>query len=168
MWETSKSRSCMCNAWSLTYMHRPPDIKDPELASNTSTSGCVCRVRTFRPCAAGEELTLSYGPLPNAKLLLFYGFAVEHNPHDAVSLSLQVCGWHAKGARDTVHFPARLLLECASRPQPRSLPHQPMECHSATMSEHECAQRTSISFVRCSTVCVLRLGCAVCGLRRTW
>ncbi|MEW5313577.1 MAG: hypothetical protein WDW38_005135 [Sanguina aurantia] len=63
------------------------------------------RVCTFRPCAAGEELTLSYGPLPNAKLLLFYGFAVEHNPHNEVSISLQVCGWHVKEARDTAHHP---------------------------------------------------------------
>ena len=37
---------------------------------------------------AGGELTVSYGPLANARLLRVYGFAVEANPHDALSLTL--------------------------------------------------------------------------------
>ncbi|MEW5300954.1 MAG: hypothetical protein WDW36_003841 [Sanguina aurantia] len=74
------------------------------------------RVRTFRPCAAGEELTLSYGPLPNAKLLLFYGFAVEHNPHDAVSLSLQVPGAPPPSSQQQAALlSADLSLECTVR-----------------------------------------------------
>lgn len=35
----------------------------------------------------GDEVTISYGPLSNAKLLRVYGFALENNPHDAVVLA---------------------------------------------------------------------------------
>ena len=34
---------------------------------------------------------MSYGPLPNLKLLLFYGFTLPHNPSDTVSISFEVC-----------------------------------------------------------------------------
>jgi hypothetical protein len=40
------------------------------------------RVRVFRPLRKGEELTISYGPLANDELLLFYGFALEQNPFE--------------------------------------------------------------------------------------
>jgi hypothetical protein len=44
---------------------------------------------TCRHCAEGEQVFLSYGPLPNLKLLLFYGFALRDNPQDLVSFTLQ-------------------------------------------------------------------------------
>ena len=44
----------------------------------------------FRPISKGQQCFLSYGPLPNLKLLLFYGMAVPDNPHDVVPLQLQV------------------------------------------------------------------------------
>ena len=47
-------------------------------------------LRLGKPCAAGEQLFLSYGALPNLALLLFYGFALPENPHDTVSLTLEV------------------------------------------------------------------------------
>ena len=50
------------------------------------------RLMLFRPAAAGQEVTLSYGPLPNAKLLLFYGFTVQNNPFDSAVVPLDVCG----------------------------------------------------------------------------
>lgn len=50
------------------------------------------RLMLFRPAAAGQEVTLSYGPLPNAKLLLFYGFTVHNNPFDSAVVPLEVCG----------------------------------------------------------------------------
>ena len=50
------------------------------------------RVRAFRPCAAGQQLFLSYGPYPNGTLLLFYGFALPDNPVDEVAVALQVRG----------------------------------------------------------------------------
>lgn len=48
------------------------------------------RVRAFRPCAPNRQLFLSYGPYPNSKLLLFYGFALTHNPFDCVNITLPV------------------------------------------------------------------------------
>ena len=48
------------------------------------------RLVAFRPCPAGRQVFLSYGPLPNAKLLLFYGFAMEGNPFDTVALPAEV------------------------------------------------------------------------------
>jgi hypothetical protein len=46
------------------------------------------RLQTSRRCVPGEPLTLSYGPLCNSKLLLFYGFMLEGNPYDVLPLSL--------------------------------------------------------------------------------
>ena len=43
-----------------------------------------------RPCRPGEQIFLSYGALPNLKLLVFYGFALQDNPQDTVSLTLEV------------------------------------------------------------------------------
>lgn len=44
-----------------------------------------------RACRPGEQCLMSYGPLPNLKVLLFYGFALPHNPSDTVSISFEVC-----------------------------------------------------------------------------
>ena len=48
----------------------------------------VFRLRTVRPCAAGCEVTLSYGALSNSHLLLYYGFTVPDNPCDAVEFQV--------------------------------------------------------------------------------
>jgi hypothetical protein len=40
----------------------------------------------FRPCLKGEQAFISYGPVPNMKLISYYGFAIEDNPHDLVPL----------------------------------------------------------------------------------
>ncbi|BDA42806.1 probable actin-histidine N-methyltransferase [Coccomyxa sp. Obi] len=60
------------------------------------------RLRAFRPCSAGFQCFLSYGPLPNLKLLLFYGFALPNNPHDIVSITLEVPVDACKPMRDAV------------------------------------------------------------------
>ena len=44
----------------------------------------------FRPCPAGAQVFISYGPVPNLKLLAYYGFVIENNPHDLVTLTLEV------------------------------------------------------------------------------
>jgi hypothetical protein len=44
---------------------------------------------TFRTLQQGQQAFLSYGPLPNAQLLLFYGFAVESNPFEEATLTVQ-------------------------------------------------------------------------------
>ena len=43
--------------------------------SLSPASGCL-EMRTQRACLAGDQLFLSYGPLSNLKLLLFYGFVL--------------------------------------------------------------------------------------------
>ncbi len=45
-------------------------------------------VRTFRTLPPGEQAMLSYGPLPNSHLLLFYGFCDPSNPYDVSMVSL--------------------------------------------------------------------------------
>ena len=49
---------------------------------------CTC---CCRGAAKGEQVSLSYSPLPNLKLLLFYGFALPDNPQDTASMTFQVC-----------------------------------------------------------------------------
>jgi hypothetical protein len=40
----------------------------------------------LEPLTPGQEIRFSYGPFPNEKLLLVYGFCVPNNPNDAVSI----------------------------------------------------------------------------------
>lgn len=47
--------------------------------SLSPASGCL-EMRTQRACLAGDQLFLSYGPLSNLKLLLFYGFVLPGSP----------------------------------------------------------------------------------------
>jgi len=39
--------------------------------------------------AAQRQVFLSYGPLPNLRALLFYGFALRDNPHDTLALTFE-------------------------------------------------------------------------------
>ncbi len=52
----------------------------------------------------GEQLLLSYGALPNSKLLTFYGFACKGNPYNELSLTLteSLVGSHGWPAAKTV------------------------------------------------------------------
>ena len=45
----------------------------------------------FRSCTIGSQVFLSYGALPNSKLLTFYGFVPSCNPFDFVPLSKLNC-----------------------------------------------------------------------------
>jgi hypothetical protein len=44
---------------------------------------------TFRPVQQEQQVYLSYGPLRNLQLLLFYGFAVEGNPFEEAMLTVR-------------------------------------------------------------------------------
>lgn len=46
------------------------------------------RLRMARPVPAGAEITLSYGPKSNARLLLGYGFTLPDNPHHDVEIEV--------------------------------------------------------------------------------
>ncbi len=50
----------------------------------------VLRLRALRRCPAGAQLRLSYGALPNAHLLLFYGFTLPDNPYDTFPLAFEL------------------------------------------------------------------------------
>jgi hypothetical protein len=43
-------------------------------------------LKTFRPVQQQQQVFLSYGPVPNHQLLLFYGFAAVGNPNDELAL----------------------------------------------------------------------------------
>lgn len=50
----------------------------------------MLRLRVIRGVPDGAEVSLSYGPLPNAQLLLFYGFALRSNPFDSIQLAFDL------------------------------------------------------------------------------
>lgn len=56
-------------------------------------STCTLDYPAFRPCPKGAQTFISYGPVPNLKLLSYYGFALAENPHDQVPLTLEVSSW---------------------------------------------------------------------------
>ena len=85
----------------------------------------------FRPCPSGRQVFLSYGPLPNAKLLLFYGFAMDGNPFDTVALPAEVWISRQGGGEDSNIVVAFAVLQ--SLPFP--LPH-----HSPTPALTRCSQ----------------------------
>lgn len=43
----------------------------------------------FRPCKKNRQVFISYGPVPNLKLITYYGFCIENNPHDMVPITIQ-------------------------------------------------------------------------------
>ena len=98
----------------------------------------VFRLRTVRPCAAGSEVTLSYGALSNSQLLLYYGFTVPDNPCDVVEFQVDDEGGEHQ-LRASCPLPGRLLamlrLLCA---------HCPEEVHAA---ESEAAALAALSDV---------------------
>ena len=66
----------------------------------------------FRPSSKDQQCFLSYGPLPNLKLLLFYGVAIPNNPHDAVPLQLQVQLLATTGILSSSQLYVWSFLEC--------------------------------------------------------
>lgn len=84
-WRDGTTRSCLVpvvgllNHTGCAHVHR---------YSRLGASSGALRLQTLRACVPGEQLTLSYGPLSNAKLLLFYGFMLDDNPYDVLPVSL--------------------------------------------------------------------------------
>ncbi|GFR47497.1 hypothetical protein Agub_g9226, partial [Astrephomene gubernaculifera] len=99
-----------CLAPLLGLMNHSPLPHVVHFSKVDGKSGGI-RVRAFRPCAAGRQLFLSYGPYPNAKLLLFYGFALADNPADELELGLQVPPGPAAADRRALLASAGLSLE---------------------------------------------------------
>lgn len=57
--------------------------------STVNTKSRALELRSFRPLRQHEQACLSYGPLPNSQLLLFYGFALPGNPFERQQLKLE-------------------------------------------------------------------------------
>lgn len=57
--------------------------------STVNPKSRALELRSFRPLHQHEQACLSYGPLPNSQLLLFYGFALPGNPFEQQQLTLQ-------------------------------------------------------------------------------
>ncbi|WPT18035.1 Actin-histidine N-methyltransferase [Picochlorum sp. SENEW3] len=50
----------------------------------------VLKYPAFRPVNQGEQAFISYGAVPNLKLITYYGFSIADNPHDILSLTLEI------------------------------------------------------------------------------
>lgn len=57
-------------------------------AGNETSGSQAVVVRCMHEVAEGDELQISYGPLPNASLVFSHGFAAERNPFDCVEVVL--------------------------------------------------------------------------------
>lgn len=57
--------------------------------STVNPKSRALELRSFRPLRQHEQACLSYGPLPNSQLLLFYGFALPGNPFEQQQLTVQ-------------------------------------------------------------------------------
>lgn len=53
------------------------------------TSSCLLQRNQSLIYVKMRQVFLSYGPLPNLRALLFYGFALEDNPHDTLALTFE-------------------------------------------------------------------------------
>ncbi|KAG0345992.1 hypothetical protein BG004_002688 [Podila humilis] len=60
------------------------DEDDNEVINDT------CDIVLYGDVRKGEEITRSYGPYPNKVLLSKYGFAIVDNPHDTVTIQLDM------------------------------------------------------------------------------
>ena len=87
-WPDDSIRSCLAPFASLlNHSCSAPHIVR---YSRLDPVSCHLHFTLCRPCTAGQQCYLSYGPLPSLKLLLFYGMAVDANAQDVVNLQLQV------------------------------------------------------------------------------
>jgi hypothetical protein len=95
--------------------------------SSVSAHSNALEVRSFRRAQQGEQVLLSYGPLPNGQLLQFYAFALPRNPFEQLVLRV---GGEAAAAAATGTAKQQLLTELglglehtlsAQRPLPRGL-----------------------------------------------
>ena len=95
----------------VNHSPRPHCVRYGRLTPRTQTLDYPA----FRPCSKGQQVYISYGPVPNLKLICFYGFAVPSNPHDLVMLQLEVRSSRLEIA----------LLAEYRRPAPRDPPPPP-------------------------------------------
>ena len=67
----------------------PRDKQGQQQYACRLTEYCVNELAAGISRVCGRQVFLSYGPLPNLCALLFYGFALEDNPHDTLALTFE-------------------------------------------------------------------------------
>lgn len=73
------------NEESVAEVSENEDNCEDEDLSDTDQNDC-CEIRAIHDIKKGKQIFNTYGKFPNAVLLLKYGFVVENNPYDKVSL----------------------------------------------------------------------------------
>ncbi|KAG0214830.1 hypothetical protein BGX33_001771 [Mortierella sp. NVP41] len=66
------------------------DWEDEDAEDDDEEINDTCDIILDDEVEKGEEITRHYGPYPNKVLLSKYGFAVEDNPHDTVTIQLDM------------------------------------------------------------------------------
>lgn len=90
-WPDGSCKECLVPYASLlNHSVRPHIVQYGQLDAAT---GQLC-FPLFRPVAKGHQCFLSYGPLSNLKLMLFYGMAIPDNPYDVVQIELEARNDH--------------------------------------------------------------------------
>eukprot|EP00445_Apocalathium_hangoei_P072290 CAMPEP_0204148956 /NCGR_PEP_ID=MMETSP0361-20130328/23990_1 /ASSEMBLY_ACC=CAM_ASM_000343 /TAXON_ID=268821 /ORGANISM="Scrippsiella Hangoei, Strain SHTV-5" /LENGTH=363 /DNA_ID=CAMNT_0051103385 /DNA_START=12 /DNA_END=1100 /DNA_ORIENTATION=+ len=70
------------------------------------------RIEAKRDLAAGEEVTIFYDDVPNAKLLLMYGFVVEGaSKHQCIDMEFRFLAFGHDAGEDVVRAEVRLLSD---------------------------------------------------------
>jgi hypothetical protein len=86
-WPDGSCKECLVPYASLlNHSVRPHIVQYGQLDATTRQ---LC-FPLFRPVSRGHQCFLSYGPLSNLKLMLFYGIAIPDNPYDVVQIELEV------------------------------------------------------------------------------
>ncbi|KAL0018977.1 hypothetical protein WJX79_002006 [Trebouxia sp. C0005] len=90
-WPDGSCKECLVPYASLlNHSVRPHIVQYGQLDATTRQ---LC-FPVFRPVSKGHQCFLSYGPLSNLKLMLFYGMAIPDNPYDVVQLELEARSDH--------------------------------------------------------------------------
>ncbi len=71
----------------LDMLNHSPDANAEYRFNKEARSVDIVAIKSI---GEGEEILLNYGPLPNLKLLVFYGFAVEGNPHSTAWINVSL------------------------------------------------------------------------------
>eukprot|EP00249_Psilotum_nudum_P016811 c25994_g1_i2 orf=454-1998(-) len=130
--------------------------------SRIDSNSHILSLRASRPCRAGQQCFLSYGPLSNSHLLTFYGFILDgDNPYDTIPIELDLSGnlyqqaliekyeiglshmvrgsWLSKSKLSPYGLPSRLLaaLRIAIMPEDELNAMPLFQAHSLTSLENE-------------------------------
>ena len=136
--------------------------------SRVSISDKMMRFPVSKPCSSGKQVFLSYGPLPNWRLLLFYGFALQDNPHDSLQVRILLdLPLLIKCLPVAIRLVVRFLKRPMSDNESFFLKYQFLQCLHTSLMIGKYANSTSFVFLFCG-FCVSEEACTkkcFCPLR---